>query len=246
MTFSRSLIVTLLELTLNTAVMLGTIITGWLILIGKNNKASITFWSFLIFFSTRMKWRAIEPNQGDFITEKADNMIAWAHSNNITVRGIHTIKQRFEKFFILAGHSLLWAKSQNNPDFTRELFGDEFKNVVYKHLDDTMDHFNSLDIVHWDVINEMIDQGAGGHTFYIDQSGDENIRAEIHQYVKQKYPQNMFYINDYGIIDNRYNRFSLFQQLLRDLFASGVVIDGIGLQSHLDGTINYYLQCSLA
>ena len=109
-----------------------------------------------------------------------------------------------------------------------------------------MDHFNSLDIVHWDVINEMIDQGAGGHTYYIDQSGDENIRAEIHQYVKQKYPQNMFYINDYGIIDNRYNRFSLFQQLLRDLFASGVVIDGIGLQSHLDGAINYYLQCSLA
>ena len=148
--------------------------------------------------------------------------------------------------FLLTGHSLLWAKSQNNPDFTRELFGDEFKNVVYKHLDDTMDHFNSLDIVHWDVINEMIDQGAGGHTFYIDQSGDENIRAEIHQYVKQKYPQNMFYINDYGIIDNRYNRFSLFQQLLRDLFASGVVIDGIGLQSHLDGAINYYLQCSLA
>ena len=75
--------------------MLGTIITGWLILIGKNNKASITFWSFLIFFSTRMKWRAIEPNQGDFITEKADNMIAWAHSNNITVRGIHTIEHRF-------------------------------------------------------------------------------------------------------------------------------------------------------
>ena len=36
---------------------------------------------------TRMKWKAIEPHQGDFITEDADNMIAWAHSNNITVRG---------------------------------------------------------------------------------------------------------------------------------------------------------------
>ena len=127
----------------------------------------------------------------------------------------------------------MWAKSENNPAWTREIFGDEFKDVVYKHLDDTMDHFNNLDVVHWDVINEMID-----HTFYIEQSGDENIRTEIHQYLKQKYPQNLFYINDYGIIMNSQNRFSLFQQLLRDLFASGVVVDGIGLQSHINTGVN--------
>ena len=38
-----------------------------------------------------MKWRAIEPNQGDFITEAADNMINWAHTNNITVRGVNIL-----------------------------------------------------------------------------------------------------------------------------------------------------------
>ena len=182
-----------------------------------------------------MKWRAIEPHQGDFITEAADNMIAWAHTNNITVRGtIYSINiQEVEpNSLMITGHSLLWAKSQNNPDWTREMFGNEFMDPVYKHLDDTLNHFNTLDVVNWDVINEMID-----HTFYIEQSGDENVRTEIHQYLKQKYPQNLFYINDYGIIMNSQNRFSKFQQLLRGLFASGVVVDGIGLQSHINGKI---------
>ena len=34
-----------------------------------------------------MKWKPIEPNRGDFITEDADNMISWAQKNNLTVRG---------------------------------------------------------------------------------------------------------------------------------------------------------------
>ena len=132
----------------------------------------------------------------------------------------------------------MWSKSANNPEWTREIYGEEFKEVVYKHVDDTMNHFNTHGVVHWDVINEMIDQGSESHRFYIEQSGDDNIRVDIHQHVRDKYPNNLFYINDYGIIMNSYNRFSLFQQLLRNLFSKGVIIDGIGLQSHIKGTFN--------
>lgn len=114
------------------------------------------------------------------------------------------------------------------------MFGAEFEEAVYKHIDDTMNHFNTKDVVHWDVINEMVDQPAN-HTFYMDQSGNPNIRVEIHKYVKNKYPNNVFYINDYGIIMNKNDRFSMFQQLLRGLIADGVQIDGIGLQSHISG-----------
>ena len=115
------------------------------------------------------------------------------------------------------------------------MYGQEFSDAVYKHIDDTMDHFNTLGVVDWDVINEMIDQGGVNHTFYMDQSGNPNIRVEIHKYVKNKYPNNLFYINDYGIIMDKNDRFSLFQQLLRGLISNGVVIDGIGLQSHIRG-----------
>ena len=34
-----------------------------------------------------MKFRAIEPNRGEFVTEIADLMIDWAQKNNLTVRG---------------------------------------------------------------------------------------------------------------------------------------------------------------
>ena len=102
-----------------------------------------------------------------------------------------------------------------------------------------MNHFNELGVIHWDVINEMVDQhpGPNNHTFYQDQSGNKNIRAEIYNYVKQNYPNNQFYVNDYGVIMNAQNRFHLFQELLRDLISSGAHIDGIGLQSHIAGNI---------
>ena len=67
------------------------------------------------------------------------------------------------------------------------------------------------------------------------------MRVDIHNYVREKYPQNKFYINDYGIIMDKGDRFSLFQELLRGLFEKGVEIDGIGLQSHLKGKINLNL-----
>ena len=66
------------------AVMLGTITIGlWI----NTGSCKHTFIQFTVCTFTRMKWKPIEPNQGDFITEVADNMIAWAQSNNITVRG---------------------------------------------------------------------------------------------------------------------------------------------------------------
>ena len=34
-----------------------------------------------------MKWKAMEPHQGDFVVETPDKMIAWAAERNIEVRG---------------------------------------------------------------------------------------------------------------------------------------------------------------
>ena len=79
--------------------------------------------------------------------------------------------------------------------------------------------------------SEMVDQGEAGHTFYIEHSGDPDIRAKIYKHVKERYPATMFFVNDYGIITDSHNRFSLYQQLIRDLLAAGAPIDGIGIQS---------------
>ena len=165
----------------------------------------------------RMKWNAIEPHRGDFKTVFPDQMIFWAQENNISVRG----------------HSLLWHKSQ--PQWSLDLFGENFTEAMYEYLNKSLDHFDSLGIKMWDVINEMIDQGEDGHTMYIDQSGDPEIRVKIFKHVKERYPDTIFFINDYGIILDKHDRFNMYRQLIRDLLKSGAPIDAIGIQCHLNG-----------
>ena len=60
-----------------------------------------------------------------------------------------------------SGHCLLWDKAENNPAWTWPLSQEDFTLAVYKHLDETLDHFDVLGVKDWDVINEMVDQGLG-------------------------------------------------------------------------------------
>ena len=81
----------------------------------------------------------------------------------------------------------------------------------------------------------MVDEGAENHTFYVDHTGDPDIRQKIFKHAKSISPDTLFFVNDYGIILDKYGRFSLYQQQIRSLLASGATIDAIGLQSHIGG-----------
>ena len=49
-----------------------------------------------------MKWKPIEPKQGDFEVDIPNDMIAWAKKNNITVRGDNSLKNTVsENLFFL-------------------------------------------------------------------------------------------------------------------------------------------------
>ena len=83
----------------------------------------------------------------------------------------------------------------------------------------------------------MIDQGPVNHTFYLDHTGDPEIREKVYKYAKELSPDTLLFLNDYGIILNQSGRFSLYQQQIRDLLAAGAPIDAIGLQSHIRGEL---------
>ena len=117
-----------------------------------------------------MKWRPMEASEGELDTEIPDKMIEWAKRENKTVRG----------------HCLLWAKRGNNPDWVQPLHGEELKEAIFNRIDFAVGHFKEQNIPHWDVINEMVNQGAESHTFYVDQTGDPNIRTKIFKYMKKK------------------------------------------------------------
>ena len=90
-----------------------------------------------------MKWRWAESVEGKIDTESPDKMIKWGQKHGKTVRG----------------HALLWAKRKNNPDWVQTLYGDELKNAIFNRLDFAVKHFEKYDVPHWDVINEMVDEG---------------------------------------------------------------------------------------
>ena len=51
---------------------------------------------------------------------------------------------------------------------------------------------------------------------------DTDIRVKIFKHVKDLSPNTTYFLNDYGIILNKYGRFSLFQEQIRELLAAGI------------------------
>ena len=155
----------------------------------------------------------VEEIKGEYNYKKGDNMIEWAKLHNMRARG----------------HCLLWAKESNNPEWLTTMYGDEFVDAVYDRVDRAVQRYDGY-VEHWDVINEMVDEGNERHNFYKNHSDDEQIRSKIFQRAKKLSPETMFFLNDYGIVDDRYGRFRLYQEQIRDLLQDGAPIDGIGLQ----------------
>jgi len=110
--------------------------------------------------------------------------------------------------------------------------GQEFADAVLNRVETALRWSENL-TSDWDVINEMVDQPEGEHNYYLDKSGDPDIRRKIFQRAKDLSPNTRFFVNDYGIIMDNYGRFDSYRQLIRDLLDQGAPIDGIGLQSHL-------------
>ena len=161
----------------------------------------------------------MEPSEGNIETEIPDKMIDWARSYGKTVRG----------------HALLWAKRSNNPDWVQTLYGEDLKTALFNRVDFAIKHYEEYGVPHWEVINEMVDQGAENHTFFLDHTGDPEIREKVFKHAKELSPETMFFVNDYGIILNKYGRFALYQEQIRELLAAVAPIDAIGLQSHIGG-----------
>ena len=82
---------------------------------------------------------------------------------------------------------------------------------MFRHIDQTLQHFDGFGVNKWDVINEMVDQGLDNHTFYVDHSGNPGIRVEIYKHVRDTFPGTALFVSDYGIVADKYDRFGRIQ-----------------------------------
>jgi endo-1,4-beta-xylanase len=164
-----------------------------------------------------MKWNVIEPSSGAQNFGAGDAIVGFALSQGMRVKG----------------HTLIWHGA--TPSWANALSPADLRTAVDRHIRETMAHFGGR--VHaWDVVNEAVaDDGSGlRDTVFRQKLGDSYI-ADAFRAARQADPQARLFYNDYGGegMGAKSNRI---YDLLRDLVAAGVPIDGVGLQMHISAT----------
>ncbi len=180
-----------------------------------------------------MKPDALQPTEGNFNWDHADQIIEFAQEHNMEIR-FHTLvwhSQVGDWFFLDEdGRPMV---DEDDPD-KRE----ENKNLLLERLDThvrtIVDRYKD-DIASWDVVNEVIEpddkDGMRASEWY-QITGTEYIETAFHAAREAGGTEIKLYLNDYGT-DNPKKR-NLIYELVKELLDKGIPIDGIGHQTHID------------
>ncbi|MFD0773293.1 endo-1,4-beta-xylanase [Streptomonospora algeriensis] len=162
-----------------------------------------------------MKWESTEPSRGQFDFSGADAFMDFAQQNNQKVRG-HT----------LVWHSQLpsWVENGNfSPS--------ELRSVMENHIDEVAGRYSG-EVAYWDVANEIfLSDGSWRNSVFYETLGSDFV-ADALRMAADADPNAELWLNDYSI-DGINAKSDAYYNLIQDLQAQGVPIDGIGLQAHL-------------
>jgi endo-1,4-beta-xylanase len=163
-----------------------------------------------------MKWAVIEPSRGDFQFAAADEIVGMARGAGQKVRG----------------HTLVWHAQL--PDWVAQLDAAQLRAAMHEHIRRVMGRYEH-DVGVWDVVNEPItDRGALRQSVFERRLGPGFI-ADAFQTARAADPNAKLYLNEIGAegINAKSNRL---YEIVRDLKAQGVPIDGVGFQTHANLT----------
>lgn len=173
-----------------------------------------------------MKPGSIQPIEGQFDWTSADKLRDYARANNMQMRG-HTLvwhSQNPAWLFLDANGNPMQATQENKALLLQRL-ENHIRGVVGRYKDD---------VAAWDVVNEVIDpsqpDGMRRSTWY-QITGLDYIKSAF-RVAREVAPNAKLFINDYSTTDPTKRQF-LFN-LVRDLKAQGVPIDGVGHQMHIN------------
>ena len=183
-----------------------------------------------------MKMEVLQPSQGYFDFGSADQLVNFAKTNNMTVRG----------------HCLVWHMQQpqwlssdgkkNDKNWTRQ----QALQLMKNHIETVLNHFKGK-ISEWDIVNECLDDdqsivrsNPSGYT--LRQSvwqraiGDDYIDSAF-VYAHRADPNIALYLNDYGVEQQGQAKAEAFYNLVKHLKSQNIPLDGVGLQCHfsIDG-----------
>lgn len=173
-----------------------------------------------------MKMAHLEPAEGVFDFRAADELVDFAKAHHMLIRG----------------HTLVWHQ-QNPPWLFKDAEGNdlhpgpESKALLLRRLKTyirtVVSHYKD-DVYAWDVVNEVIDpmQPDGfRRSPWFEITGTDYIDAAFRT-AREAAPHAKLFINEYGTTDPTKRMF--LYNLVKDLKARGVPIDGVGHQMHIN------------
>jgi endo-1,4-beta-xylanase len=171
-----------------------------------------------------MKWDATEPNPGAFSFTNSDPQVAFAKAHGMRVRG-HT----------LVWHSQIpaWVfqDASGNPMTPTPENKALLLQRLTNHIRGVMSHFGD-DVYAWDVANEVIDPAQPDgfrRSPWFNVTGTDYIDTAF-RVAHEVSPNAKLFINDFNTTQEPKRTF--LYNLVRDLQARGIPIDGVGHQMH--------------
>lgn len=165
-----------------------------------------------------MKSMHIQPIEGIFFFDEADHFVQFGEENNMHI----------------TGHTLIWHSQAPEWFFTNEKGEDVSREVMIErmksHIQTVVGRYKGR--VHgWDVVNEAIlDDGSWRNTKFKEIVGDDYIKLAF-QFAHEADPEAELYYNDYGM--SQEGRRNSVVELVKQLQADSIRIDGIGMQGHM-------------
>lgn len=170
------------------------------------------------------KWQATRPDAKTFTVERFADMLAYAESKSLPVRG----------------HTLLWHKTQRFPKWLNDYdFGaapaKEAERILTQHVK-TMCKLYGERLYSFDVVNETIDEQTGlqrESSLSRAYGGADAMCDRAFHVARQYAPNAQLVYNDYMSWEGGEKHRAGVLRLLEGFRKRGVPCDALGLQSHI-------------
>jgi GH35 family endo-1,4-beta-xylanase len=162
------------------------------------------------------KWPYMESTEGVVNYSDVDAVYAWADSVDWDVRA----------------HTLIWGGDENwqMPGWTLTMTGEELYNACETRVRREVNRYKGI-IKEYDVINEPI------HETWLYSNAGDSIKWNSYIWANEENPEARLFVNEYNVIV--WGPTDTFVDTVRNMMDHGAPIDGIGVQGHMEGTLNW-------
>jgi endo-1,4-beta-xylanase len=166
-----------------------------------------------------LKFGLVHPTPDQYNFCPADRLLSFAHANGMQMRG----------------HNFVWHQQVPDWILNGNYSSDQLLQIMHDHIFAVAGHYQGQ-LVSWDVVNEALNYGPPyvlrSDSIWGNTIGPSYIDSAF-QFARAADPNALLYYNDTGG-EGLGPKSDAIYNLVADLVARGIPIDGVGLEMHLN------------